>query len=120
MISEPAQGVIGICGHEDKVEINQVLAEISHSETQKCIEIERNFLRTLEGGCTAPIGAFTEINENNDVRFIGRICSLDGENCIETDEIVQYNSSENAGKILAEKVLKNGGKELMAIIKRSL
>lgn len=119
MISAPSQGVVGICGHEDKVQINQILAEISHLETQKCIEIERDFLRTLEGGCTAPIGAFAEINENNDVRFSGRICSINGENCIETDEIFPYNSSEKAGEILAEKILKNGGKELMSIIKSS-
>ncbi|SEG20569.1 hydroxymethylbilane synthase [Halpernia humi] len=120
MISAPSQGVIGICGHKDKIEINQLLSEISHSKTQKSIEIERNFLRTLEGGCTAPIGAFAEINENNDVRFIGRICSLDGENCIETDEIFQYNSEENFGEKLAKQVLENGGKELMSIIKMSI
>lgn len=120
MISAPSQGVIGICGHEDKVEINAVLAEISHQQTQKCIEIERDFLRTLEGGCTAPIGAFTEINNDNEIRFIGRVCSIDGKDCIETDEIFQYDSSEKAGKILAEKVLKNGGKQLMSIIKASL
>ena len=120
LLSAPSQGVVAICGHEDKVEINRILAEISHSKTQKCVEIERNFLKTLEGGCTAPIGAFAEINDNNEVRFLGRITSLDGENTIETDEIFQYNSDENFGEILAKKVLKNGGKELMSIIKRSL
>ena len=82
--------------------------------------MERNFLSTLEGGCTAPIGAFAEINDHNEVRFLGRITSLDGENTIETDEIFQYNSEENYGAKLARKVLNNGGKELMSIIKRSL
>lgn len=120
MLSAPSQGVVGICGHEDKIEINAILAEISHPETQKCIEMERNFLSTLEGGCTAPIGAFAEINDHNEVRFLGRITSLDGENTIETDEIFQYNSEENYGAKLARKVLNNGGKELMSIIKRSL
>jgi hydroxymethylbilane synthase len=120
MISSPSQGVVGIAGHEDKIEINDIVKTISHSKTEICTQIERNFLSTLEGGCTAPIGAFAEINENNEIRFLGRICSLDGENTIETDEIFHYNSDENSGEMLAHKVLNNGGKELMSIIKRSL
>lgn len=120
MISSPSQGVIGIAGHEDKTEINEILKTISHSRTEICIKIERDFLRTLQGGCTAPIGAFAEINDTNEIRFLGRICSLDGENTIETDEIFQYNPDENFGEKLAQKVLDNGGKELMSIIKRSL
>jgi hydroxymethylbilane synthase len=47
--------------------------------------MERNFLSTLEGGCTAPIGAFAEIFEDQ-IRFKGALCSLDGKNCIATDE----------------------------------
>ncbi len=120
LLSAPSQGVVGIAGHEDKTEINDILKSIEDSKTAICTTIERDFLRTLEGGCTAPIGAFAEINVRNEIRFLGRICSLDGKDCIETDEIFQYNSSEKAGEILAQKLLKNGGKELMSIIKRSL
>ena len=100
--------------------MKEIFKDINHVPTQICIEIERNFLNTLEGGCTAPIGAFAQINKENEVRFIGRICSLDGENCIETDEIFQWNPSENFGKKLAEKVRENGGRELMAEIKNHL
>ena len=85
MISAPAQGVVAICGRSDNAEMKKVFSDINHKPTQICVEIERNFLNTLEGGCTAPIGAFAEINERNEVRFIGRLCSLDGKNCIETD-----------------------------------
>lgn len=120
MISAPAQGVVAICGRADDFEMQEIFSDINDQQTQICIEIERNFLNTLEGGCTAPIGAFAEINDDNEVRFVGRLCSLDGKNSIETDEIFQWNDTENFGKILAEKVLKNGGKELMAEIKNHL
>lgn len=117
MISAPAQGVVAICARADDHNIKELFEDINHRETQICIEIERNFLNTLEGGCTAPIGAFAEINEQNEVRFIGRICSLDGQNCIETDEIFEWNEHENFGKVIAEKILENGGKALMQEIK---
>ena len=120
MISAPAQGVVAICGRSDDAEMKEIFSHINHKPTQICIEIERNFLNTLEGGCTAPIGAFAEINDRNEVRFIGRLCSLDGKNCIETDEIFEWNEHENFGKILAQKVLQNGGRELMDQIKSEI
>lgn len=120
MISAPAQGVVAICGRRNNAEIKEIFSDINHKPTQICVEIERNFLNTLEGGCTAPIGAFAEINERNEVRFIGRLCSLDGKNCIETDEIFEWNEHENFGKTLAQKVLENGGRELMHQIKSEI
>ena len=120
MISAPAQGVVAICGRSDNAEMKKVFSDINHKPTQICVEIERNFLNTLEGGCTAPIGAFAEINERNEVRFIGRLCSLDGKNCIETDEIFEWNEHENFGKTLAQKVLENGGRKLMHQIKSEI
>lgn len=120
MISAPAQGVVAICGRSDDAEIKEIFREINHRKTQICIEIERNFLNTLEGGCTAPIGAFAEMNDHNEIRFIARLCSLDGKNCIETDEIFQWNETENFGRKLGEKVLNNGGRELMAEIKKQI
>lgn len=120
MISAPAQGVVAVCARSDDHEMKAIFREVDHRETRICIEIERNFLSTLEGGCTAPIGAFAEINDQNEVRFTGRICSLDGQNCIETDEIFEWNEHDNFGKILAEKILDNGGRELMHEIKSSL
>ena len=120
MISAPAQGVVAVCGRNDDAEIQEIFESINHKKTQICIDIERSFLNTLEGGCTAPIGAFAEINDQNEIRFVGRLCSLDGKNCIETDEIFAWNEAENHGKRLAEKILLNGGRELMQEIKNSL
>lgn len=119
MISAPAQGVVAVAGHSENNEINSILRQISHRETQICVEIERNFLSTLEGGCTAPIGAFAE-KLGNQIRFIGRLCSLDGKDCIETDEIFAYEEQRNFGKEIAEEVLKSGGRELMSAIKKTL
>ena len=120
MISAPAQGVVAICGRRDDAEMQELFKDINHKQTQICTEIERNFLNTLEGGCTAPIGAFAEMNDRNEVRFIGRLCSLDGKNCIETDEIFEWNEHENFGKMLAHKVLENGGRALMDELKRQI
>lgn len=119
MISAPSQGVVVVAGHSDNKEINEALKQINHQETQICVEIERNFLKTLEGGCTAPIGAFAEMKDDK-IRFVGRLCSLDGKDCIETDEIFDYDETKNFGEEIANQVLANGGRELMEEIKKSL
>ncbi|WP_080777549.1 hydroxymethylbilane synthase [Chryseobacterium phocaeense] len=118
MIPAASQGVITVAGHTGKPEINEIVSQINHKKTQICVEIERNFLSTLEGGCTAPIGAYAEII-GNQIRFKAALCSLDGKNCIATDENFEYNEEENFGEKFANIVLENGGRELMNEIKNS-
>ncbi len=119
LISAPGQGVVAISGRSEDVELREIFKDINDRETQICIEIERNFLNTLEGGCTAPIGAFAEFKDNK-VRFVGRLCSLDGKNCLDIDEIFDWNEGENFGRNLGLKILNNGGQALMTEIKNSL
>ncbi len=119
MLQAPSQGVVAIASKSDNAELSSILKSISHRETEICVTIEREFLKTLEGGCTAPIGAKAEMVDGQ-IRFLGRLCSLDGKNCIDTDEIFDWNDSENFGEKIAHKVLENGGRELMEEIKKSL
>lgn len=119
MLSAPSQGVVVVVGHKDNEEINQQIRKINHLPTQKCVEIERTFLRTMEGGCTAPIGAFAVENEDK-IYFTGRLCSLDGRNCIEVEENFTYSNTENHGEKLAQILLNNGGKEIMDSLKLNI
>ena len=119
MISAPSQGVVAISSRVDDVETKAILQKINHKTTQICVEIERNFLRTLEGGCTAPIGAIAVFEENK-INFSGRLNSLDGSKTINVVEEFEYDESENYGKKFAEFVLENGGKEMMEEIKKQI
>ena len=115
MIPAPSQGVVAIAGHKDNIEINKILQNISDRETQLCVEVERNFLKTLEGGCTAPIGGFAKI-DGDQLHFVGRLCSLDGNRCLEINETINKNET-NIGEKFANIILQQGGKELMQEIK---
>ncbi|MEZ7507475.1 hydroxymethylbilane synthase [Cloacibacterium sp. Arc13] len=119
MISAPSQGVVAISSRVDDKETKEILQKINHKTTQICVEIERNFLRTLEGGCTAPIGAIAVFEENK-IKFSGRLNSLDGSKTINVVEEFEYDESENYGKKFAEFVLENGGKEMMEEIKKQI
>ena len=95
--------------------------ELNHIETEIATYIERQFLKTLEGGCTAPIGALARYNEDDDtLHFQGVLFSLDGKQKLEVDKIVDISEWKKLGYNSAQEILNNGGAELMKVIKESL
>ena len=119
MISAPSQGVVAIASRINDVETREILQKINHEETQICVEIERNFLRTLEGGCTAPIGAIAKFDEGK-ITFEGKLNALDGTKTINLVEEFNYNNSDNFGEKFARIILEKGGKEMMEEIKKEI
>ena len=63
MIPAPAQGAMVIVAMENDGFTIDAVSQLNDIETEICTHIERQFLKTLEGGCTAPIGALARYNE---------------------------------------------------------
>ncbi len=119
MISAPGQGVIGIsCRKEDfKNKFKVAFSHINCELTRACTEAERNLLHALEGGCTAPIGAYCEASSEENVSFTfkARLASLDGKKLVNVEETIlcTLESLPKYGIELAEKIKSLGGKEIM-------
>jgi len=119
MIPAPAQGAMLIVAmEEDKFSLT-ACAKLNDKTTALCTHIERTFLRTLEGGCTAPIGALAEIVDDQ-VHFKGVLFSLDGQTKIEVNQIVSKENAIGFGTDCALEILDNGGRDLMKEIKSDL
>ena len=112
MIPAPAQGIVMIATLNTSTEILEICKELNHRETEICAHIERQFLNTLEGGCTAPIGALAFFKDERIV-FKGALFSLDGKRKIEMDKLSFMVDHKDLGKRCAEDVLSRGGKKLM-------
>ncbi len=115
MIPAPAQGVVMITALEGDEETLKICKHLNHTETQVCSHIERQFLNTLEGGCTAPIGALAYIKDMKIV-FKGALFSLDGKKKIEVDKTCYMVDHKELGKQCAEDILSRGGTRLIAEI----
>ncbi len=61
----------------------EILQPLNHSDTEYAARAERAFLRKLEGGCQAPIGALAKVKEGK-IYLRGNISSLDGAAVLET------------------------------------
>ena len=116
IISAPGQGAIALETRGDSIEINKIVKSINHEETSFCVSVERSFLKELEGGCTAPIGAYAEIS-NNLLSLSGIISSFDGKKYITNQTTSQYNNSDKLGIILAKQMLRDGGDKILSEVR---
>lgn len=119
MIPAPAQGAITISVMEDNTFVKEAVARLNHTETEICTRIERDFLRTLEGGCSAPIGALA-IFENEKIHFTAAVFSLDGTQKAEVNTSFSVNDALDKGIILGKQVLNEGGTVIMEEIRKTL
>lgn len=117
MLPAPAQGAMLVVAMQEDEFCREALAALNHHNSSICVHIEREFLKVLEGGCTAPIGALATI-ENDIVYFNGALFSLDGSRKIEVTKEIPLKEIESFGKNCALEILQNGGKELMEEIKK--
>jgi hydroxymethylbilane synthase len=111
MIPAPAQGALMITIREDHPKLKSMIASLSHKPTLRCVEIERAFLRALQGGCSAPIGAFASL-QNNTIHFTGCVTATDGSSHIEVRESYLANTpdiGDHAARILRSK----GGEQVL-------
>ena len=119
MIPAPAQGAMVVVAMANDEFTRQALTELNDIDTEVCTHIERQFLKTLEGGCTAPIGALATFIED-DIHFKGVLLSIDGKQKIEIEKTVPMQEWKKLGYHSAVEILENGGVALMKMIKESL
>ncbi|PRX57064.1 hydroxymethylbilane synthase [Flagellimonas meridianipacifica] len=116
MIPAPAQGAMVVVTLEKDTHCRQILSQINHAPSEMETKVEREFLRTLEGGCTAPIGALAQIQDST-LAFKGVLFSLDGKQKLEIEKSISLDDIEDFGKNCAKDILNKGGDALMQAIR---
>lgn len=119
MVPAPAQGAMVIVALENDHFSIEATAKLNDKGCEICTQIERSFLRKLEGGCTAPIGALA-IKEHGVIQFKGCLYSLDGIQKIELEKTIDLTQTTTAGEQCAIALQTMGGEELMQEIKKEL
>ncbi|MGB5553435.1 MAG: hydroxymethylbilane synthase [Flavobacteriaceae bacterium] len=113
MIPAPAQGAIMVVAMENDDYVREACAVLNHEPTATCTEQEREFLRILEGGCSAPIGALATINQDNEMTLKGVLLTVDGSKKLEAEFTAPLGQHENLGRDCANSILSRGGKSMM-------
>ena len=66
MLPAPGQGALAVECRSDDLELAAALAALEDTHSRSAVDAERAVLSTLEGGCSAPIGALAEVVEGDD------------------------------------------------------
>lgn len=114
-----SQGVIGVETRENDEEIIGLVQLVNDRTAEICVKAERALLRSLEGGCQIPIGAYAELNEDT-VVLEGMVGSLDGKTIIRESISGTAEQCESLGETLANRLSELGGKAILEEIRMEL
>ncbi|MDI6400951.1 hydroxymethylbilane synthase [Balneolaceae bacterium ANBcel3] len=118
MIPAPAQGAIGVMAREEDHRIIEKLSLVHDEETALCTQIERDVLQVLEGGCSAPVGAYALVKEG-EVAVVVSTVYPDGKNQNLLQLARPLKEAHSLGEEAAEKALKLGADKLIEYLKRT-
>jgi hydroxymethylbilane synthase len=114
MLPAPGQGALAVQSRKDDTILNNFLSFIEDDNTRNAIMAERTFLKSLGGGCSAPVAAYAYVQEET-LFMDGLVAALNGKDMLRVNGSCK-NTKEQAiqlGKVLAGAVLRRGGKKLL-------
>ncbi|KAK6512129.1 porphobilinogen deaminase [Arthrobotrys musiformis] len=129
------QGAIGVEIRSEDPEVAELVKPLTHIPTYLCALSERQLMRTLEGGCSVPIGVETkflaeEDGNGNRIHMKASVSSVDGTQSVEVEDVLSLDDdeaglklsvtrAEDVGRLMAARMLEQGAGTILNAIQRS-
>lgn len=99
-VPAPAQGVLAYQARTEDIDTRRILHRLHSPSTLETIQVERNVLKKLDGGCQTPVGIYCEKDTHENFHcFIAYAGTVDSP--------VQYGRlSQSTHHLLADRILK--------------
>ncbi len=115
MVPAIGQGALAIEIRGGDDELSAGLESLRDPGPESCVRAERAFLRRLGGGCQVPLAAHATVKQER-LRLVGVVVSLDAARAVRGTEEGPETDAEAIGVRLAERLLNDGGREILAAI----
>lgn len=112
MLPAPAQGAIMVVCKAGDDHCMEACGLLNDPDTALCTHVERQFLRTLLGGCTTPISGLARVVDGQ-VVFEGSILSLDGVEKMAIQKMAVVTEAETLGHLAGQELLASGAERLL-------
>ena len=112
MVPAPGQGAVAVVCREGDTSTAAICSGFHHEETAFCTGIERDFLNRLNGGCSAPIGAYAKVEEGI-LKLQTIVMDPNAEIKIEVNLEKDAMLAHNLGIEAAEYALERGAKNII-------
>ena len=107
------QGALGIEVLSENEELIKMLLELNDDNTSRCVLAERVVSRSLAGSCTAPLGAYASISNNNFI-IKGFVASPDGAQIIYAETKGDKSDFYKLGEALSQILIDKGAKDILS------
>ncbi|KAK6835347.1 hypothetical protein RU639_002251 [Aspergillus parasiticus] len=110
------QGALGLEIRKGDRKMQELLGQLADRDSTLACLAERSLMRTLEGGCSVPIGVETEWVAAGDLSIHAIVVSLDGTQSVEDTIVSNVKTDDEAtalGKELAARLVKAGAGEIL-------
>jgi hydroxymethylbilane synthase len=110
------QGALGLEIRKGDTKMRVLLDQLAdHKSTLACLA-ERSLMRTLEGGCSVPIGVETEWIQPDELRMTAIVVSLDGSRSVQDTVDAKLGTADEAnalGEELAARLVVGGAEAIL-------
>ncbi len=113
MMPPMGQAALGIEIVDGNKELERIAASLNDEHSAFCANLERDFVRTLQGSCSVPIGVHAYIREQT-VHIKAMVGLPDGTNILERSQSSSLAAAKNLGISLAQEMIDAGAMEILA------
>lgn len=115
MLPAISQGALGLEVRAGDARARELIAFLDDPVTHSAVRAERAFLARLEGGCVVPVAGLAQVQDNS-LTFEALIGDLEGRRLIRGAITGPPAEADPLGRSLAERLLDQGGREILAQI----
>lgn len=112
MLPAISQGALGLEARAGDVRVLELIAFLDDPVTHTAVRAERAFLARLEGGCVVPVAGLGRLQDGV-LTFEALIGDLEGRNLIRGEITGTPGEADFLGRSLAERLLDQGGREIL-------
>ncbi len=114
MLPQVAQGALAVeCRADDEATL-ELLAPLEDLGSRRAVDAERAFLVSVGGACDLPVAGHARPADGGELRFDGLLAAPDGSALVRAGSTARPEDAAALGQAVAEMVLADGGRELLA------
>lgn len=114
----PAQGALAVQIRTDDNELAELVTKLDDKKSRIAVEAERTILSSMHGGCSIPLGVYSQISGDN-IIIDAVISDVEGEKYIKRSITGPINQANVLAEKLAQELLTSGGRDILDQIRNS-
>jgi len=117
MLPAPGQGALAVECRSGAAELRALLATVDDPSSHTAITAERSLLAALQGGCSAPVGAYAVHTLGTDmVHLSAGVFDIDGGGAVRAGGDGKAAAAQSLGREIAEELLHRGAGNYISVL----